>query len=92
MLRPCSLPPIENFRRPICGMSKTAESLRCQYKPLSVQCVTLSSLRRRYRLTVDKCIFELWSAPDTTLVLLGILVSLPVTVLSESWPEVERVD
>lgn len=45
-----------------------------------------------YQLTVNKGIFELWAAPDTTLVLLGVLVSLPVAILAEGRPEVERVD
>lgn len=46
----------------------------------------------RKKLTVDKGIFELWSAPDTALVLLGVFVSLSVAVLFEVGPEVERVD
>ena len=43
-------------------------------------------------LTVNKGIFEFRTAPDTTLVLLRVLVRLPVAVLFERRPEVERVD
>lgn len=43
-------------------------------------------------LTVDKSIFKFRSSPHTTLVLLSVLVRLPVAVLAEGRPEVERIN
>jgi hypothetical protein len=42
-------------------------------------------------LTVNKGILELWPPPHSTLIFLGILVCLPVAVLSKGRPEVEGV-